>query len=180
MKKILINLQAYISVSIIRLIFKPQNNLQNLEFSSISFINYPTFLLLTSLSTDFIKATAKIACLNLVLITLILQPQTFTLGQNEGNLCLRQDVGQDGVEDLTELDDLHEASLLWNLRLRYDASHFYTYVGSILVSINPYTLFPDLYGLEMAKKYAGAVLGKFKYLREINFAFLFKYFFNAF
>lgn len=64
------------------------------------------------------------------------------------------------------MDDLHEASLLWNLRIRYDTSHFYTYVGSILVSINPYTLFPDLYGLEMAKKYAGAVLGKFKYLQE--------------
>lgn len=106
------------------------------------------------------------------IITLIFQPQTFTLGQNEGNLCLRQDVGQTGVEDLTQLDDLHEASLLWNLRLRYDASHFYTYVGSILVSINPYTLFPDLYGLEMAKKYAGAVLGKFKYLRE-NKKFIF-------
>lgn len=111
-------------------------------------------------------------------IKLIFQPQTFTLGQNEGNLCLRQDVGQDGVEDLTQLDDLHEASLLWNLRLRYDSSHFYTYVGSILVSINPYTLFPDLYGLEMAKKYAGAVLGKFKYLHEINLCFLFKYFFG--
>jgi myosin XV len=103
-----------------------------------------------------------------MVIILIFQPQTFTLGQNEGNLNLRQDVGQTGVEDLTQLDDLHEASLLWNLRLRYDASHFYTYVGSILVSINPYTLFPDLYGLEMAKKYAGAVLGKFKYLREIK------------
>lgn len=63
------------------------------------------------------------------------------------------------MEDLTQLEDLHEASILWNLRGRYDSSQFYTYVGSILISVNPYTMHPDLYGLEMAKKYAGAALG---------------------
>lgn len=61
---------------------------------------------------------------------------------------------------MTELQDLHEASLLWNLRARYENSKFYTYVGSILISINPYKMYSDLYGLEMAKKYAGATLGK--------------------
>jgi myosin XV len=76
-------------------------------------------------------------------------------------LSLRQDLGKEGVEDLTQLEDLHEASLLWNLKLRYDVSQFYTYVGSILISINPYTMYPDLYGMEMAKKYAGAMLGEF-------------------
>lgn len=88
------------------------------------------------------------------------QPQTFTLGKTEGNISLRHDLGEDKVEDLTQLQDLHEASLLWNLRGRYEASNFYTYAGSILVSINPYTMYPDLYGLEMAKKYSEAVLGE--------------------
>lgn len=60
---------------------------------------------------------------------------------------------------MTQLDDLHEASLLWNLRLRYDCGLIYTYAGSILIAVNPYKMFPDSYGLEMAKKYAGKPLG---------------------
>lgn len=87
------------------------------------------------------------------------QAQTFTLNKNEGNLLLRRHHGQAGVDDLTKLEDLHEASVLWNLRSRYDISQFYTYIGSILISVNPYMMHPDLYGLEMAKKYVGTVLG---------------------
>lgn len=75
-------------------------------------------------------------------------------------MCFRQNLGHGGVDDLTKLDDIHEASVLWNLRSRYDVSQFYTYIGSILISINPYMMHPDLYGLEMAKKYVGTVLGK--------------------
>ena len=37
-------------------------------------------------------------------------------------------------------------------------SHSQTYIGSILVTINPYKLF-DIYGLDMVKKYAGKILG---------------------
>ena len=31
----------------------------------------------------------------------------------------RQDLGKTGVEDMIQISDLNEASLLWNLRLRY-------------------------------------------------------------
>lgn len=72
---------------------------------------------------------------------------------------MRQDLGVNGVEDMTQLDDLHEASLLWNLKLRYDRGSIYTFAGSILVAVNPYKMFPDSYGLEVAKKYAGKPLG---------------------
>ena len=74
----------------------------------------------------------------------------------------RNDLGKNGVEDLTQITDLHEASLLWNLRLRYDnlySNGIYTYCGSILIAVNPYKMYPDLYGLEMAKKYFGKPLG---------------------
>lgn len=73
---------------------------------------------------------------------------------------LRQDLEKEGVEDLTQLEDIHEASVLWNLRNRYEASQFYTYIGSILISINPYMMHPNLYGLEMAKKYSNSTLGQ--------------------
>uniref|UniRef100_W8AVX6 Unconventional myosin-XV n=1 Tax=Ceratitis capitata TaxID=7213 RepID=W8AVX6_CERCA len=85
--------------------------------------------------------------------------QTFALQPGEGNLRPRQDLGSSGVEDMTMLEDLHEASLLWNLRLRYDKGLIYTFAGSILIAVNPYKMFPDSYGLEVAKKYAGKPLG---------------------
>lgn len=88
-----------------------------------------------------------------------LQPQTFTLGPGEGNLQRRQDLGTNGVDDMTQLEDLHEASLLWNLRLRYDTGQIYTFAGSILIAVNPYKMIPDSYGIQMAKKYAGKSLG---------------------
>ncbi|KAH8240493.1 hypothetical protein KR038_007643 [Drosophila bunnanda] len=86
-------------------------------------------------------------------------PQTFALQPGEGSLRARQDLGSSGVEDMTLLDDLHEASLLWNLRLRYDKGLIYTFAGSILIAVNPYKMFPDAYGLEVAKQYAGRPLG---------------------
>lgn len=81
------------------------------------------------------------------------------MGPGEGNLQRRQDLGSNGVEDMTQLEDLHEASLLWNLRIRYDAGRIYTFAGSILIAVNPYKMIPDSYGIQMAKKYAGKPLG---------------------
>ncbi|KAF2352831.1 Myosin head motor domain [Trinorchestia longiramus] len=54
--------------------------------------------------------------------------------------------------------DLNEASLLWNLKIRYDREQIYTYTGSILVSVNPYKMF-DIYGLDAVKRYEGQILG---------------------
>ena len=61
---------------------------------------------------------------------------------------IRQDLGKAGVEDMIQLSDLNEASLLWNLRLRYDSNLIYTYVGSILLAVNPYRMF-DIYGADI-------------------------------
>ncbi|XP_064628723.1 unconventional myosin-XV-like isoform X2 [Lineus longissimus] len=77
---------------------------------------------------------------------------------NMTNIKQRESLGKDGIEDMVNLSDLNEASLLWNLRTRYEKENIYTYTGSILVAVNPYTFF-KIYGLDMVKKYEGSILG---------------------
>ncbi|KAJ8940427.1 hypothetical protein NQ318_009220 [Aromia moschata] len=44
--------------------------------------------------------------------------------------------------DLCQLPDLNEQTLLENLRARFVAGHIYTYVGSILIALNPFKFYP--------------------------------------
>nr|XP_033770854.1 unconventional myosin-XV [Geotrypetes seraphini] len=64
-----------------------------------------------------------------------------------------------GVEDMTQLEDLQEEAILNNLKIRFDREIIYTYIGSILVSVNPYTMH-NIYGTEFVVKYEGRALGE--------------------
>ncbi|KAB0792987.1 hypothetical protein PPYR_12607 [Photinus pyralis] len=88
------------------------------------------------------------------------KPQTFALTGGEGFVRRREDLGIQGVEDMTQLTDLHEAALVWNLKLRYDRNLIYTYAGSILVAVNPYRMFDSSYGMEAAQRYKGRMIGE--------------------
>mmetsp|Transcript_13168 Transcript_13168/g.23373 ORF Transcript_13168/g.23373 Transcript_13168/m.23373 type:complete len:1804 (+) Transcript_13168:226-5637(+) len=46
------------------------------------------------------------------------------------------------IDDMVTLKNLDEASILHNLRLRYDQDAIYTNVGRILVSLNPFKMLP--------------------------------------
>ncbi|XP_046641646.1 unconventional myosin-XV-like isoform X4 [Daphnia pulicaria] len=107
------------------------------------------------LSAPLVIPIAPLA--HLALNVLISDPQTFTL-TNLSSLRRREDLGKGGVEDMISISDLNEASLLWNLKVRYDGQHIYSYTGNILVSVNPYKMF-DIYGLDMVKKYENQILG---------------------
>ena len=55
------------------------------------------------------------------------------------NLVLQNtDIPTSGVEDMVSLNFLHEASILDNLRRRFQSNLPYTYVGNIICAINPY------------------------------------------
>ncbi|KAG8223098.1 hypothetical protein J437_LFUL002046, partial [Ladona fulva] len=54
--------------------------------------------------------------------------------------------------DLCQLPDLNEQTLLDNLRARFCASHIYTYVGSILIAVNPFKFYP-IYNPKYVKLY---------------------------
>ncbi|CAI5791924.1 unconventional myosin-XV [Podarcis lilfordi] len=67
--------------------------------------------------------------------------------------------GDNAVEDMTQLEDLQENAVLNNIRLRFDRGLIYTYIGSILVSVNPYKMY-NIYGTDHVLQYEGKALGE--------------------
>ncbi|XP_051791055.1 unconventional myosin-IXb isoform X2 [Erpetoichthys calabaricus] len=66
---------------------------------------------------------------------------------------------QQEVDDLCNLPNLTEESILANLRLRFQHHSIYTYAGSILIAINPFK-FLSIYNPKYVKKYDNHQLGK--------------------
>jgi myosin heavy subunit len=67
----------------------------------------------------------------------------------------RKSSAPEGVPDLTSLSHLDEDEMLYQLQVRYDKQHIYTYVASILIAINPYEKLP-IYDEFMMNQYRGA------------------------
>ncbi|KAF7689784.1 hypothetical protein HF521_013137 [Silurus meridionalis] len=65
----------------------------------------------------------------------------------------------DGLEDITQLEELTEAAVLINLNTRFQRELIYTYIGSILLSMNPYKLL-NIYGTDTVLQYNGHGLGE--------------------
>ena len=58
-----------------------------------------------------------------------------------------------GVDDMSALIYLEEPNVLENLDYRYKKNLIYTSVSNILVAVNPYQYFPDLYTLDLMSIY---------------------------
>ncbi|CAN6465948.1 unnamed protein product [Victoria cruziana] len=65
-----------------------------------------------------------------------------------------------GVDDMTKLAYLNEPGVLYNLARRYALNDIYTYTGSILIAVNPFTKLPHLYNVHMMEQYKGKPLGE--------------------
>jgi myosin-5 len=55
------------------------------------------------------------------------------------------DMGALGVDDMVDLNHLHEPAILYNVRTRFLADCPYTYTGEMCIAVNPYKWL-DLYG----------------------------------
>jgi myosin heavy subunit len=65
-----------------------------------------------------------------------------------------------GLTDILKLHNFSEMSLIHNLRIRYSRDEIYTFVGPILISINPYKWLPNLYSEEtMAAYHSRQIVG---------------------
>ena len=64
------------------------------------------------------------------------------------------EVNEGRIEDMCALEELSEQAMLSNLRARFSNKHIYTYVGSILISINPY-YFYSIYNPKYTTLYQG-------------------------
>ncbi|XP_072471842.1 LOW QUALITY PROTEIN: unconventional myosin-VIIb [Notamacropus eugenii] len=64
-----------------------------------------------------------------------------------------------GVEDMILLGDLNEAGIVHNLLIRYQKHKIYTYVGAILVAVNPYQVLP-IYTMDQIQLYYNRKIGE--------------------
>jgi len=58
----------------------------------------------------------------------------------------------EGVNDIVQLSQLNEAAILHSLRVRYWRSQVYTCISTMLLSVNPFQLYP-IYGEEYLTAY---------------------------
>nr|CAD1838020.1 unnamed protein product [Ananas comosus var. bracteatus] len=70
------------------------------------------------------------------------------------------DADHGGVDDMTKLTYLNEPGVLFNLARRYALNEIYTYTGSILIAVNPFTRLPHLYNAHMMEQYKGVQFGE--------------------
>ncbi|KAF0698463.1 Aste57867_10923 [Aphanomyces stellatus] len=73
----------------------------------------------------------------------------------KASLCLQNSLPSQGCEDMVNLDYLHEAAILFNLKERFHCGLPYTYTGPICIAVNPYKWL-DIYTTATQEQYLDA------------------------
>ena len=81
--------------------------------------------------------------------------ETFKVPQTGSVAVTLQD--DEGISDILKLEVFSEMSLLHTLRVRYSSDNIYTFVGPILISVNPYKLIEALYSQETSVIFSNLV-----------------------
>lgn len=69
-------------------------------------------------------------------------------------------MNENGVDDMASLTELHGGSIMYNLFQRYKRNQIYTYIGSIIASVNPYQPIAGLYERATMEQYSRCHLGE--------------------
>ncbi|XP_060047912.1 unconventional myosin-X [Erinaceus europaeus] len=69
-------------------------------------------------------------------------------------------MNEEGVDDMAALAELHGGAIMHNLYQRYTRSQIYTYIGSIIASVNPYKPIGGLYERATMERYSRCHLGE--------------------
>ncbi|XP_011354766.1 unconventional myosin-X [Pteropus vampyrus] len=67
---------------------------------------------------------------------------------------------EEGVDDMATLTELHGGAIMHNLHQRYRRNQIYTYIGSIIASVNPYKTIAGLYERATMEGYSKCHLGE--------------------
>ncbi|RHY33125.1 hypothetical protein DYB32_001959, partial [Aphanomyces invadans] len=70
----------------------------------------------------------------------------------KASVCLQNELPQEGCEDMVNLNYLHEAAILYNLKARFHCGLPYTYTGPICIAVNPYKWL-DIYNPTIQEQY---------------------------
>jgi myosin-5 len=84
--------------------------------------------------------------------------RSIRLSDYPGRQLPRQNSGGEAKADLTDLKELHEAAVLYNLKERHFRSQPYTRVGDILVAVNPYKWIDGLYDKQKQDYYVDRLI----------------------
>ncbi|XP_028593797.2 unconventional myosin-X isoform X2 [Podarcis muralis] len=90
-------------------------------------------------------------------------PEVYTYKQRSitrQKVTAMQPTSSEGLEDMAALIDLHEGAIMYNLFQRYQQNKIYTYIGSIVASVNPYKTIPGLYDRATVEHYSRHHLGE--------------------
>ena len=66
-----------------------------------------------------------------------------------------EDTAKYGLPDFVLLEPIDEPNFLRNLEKRYKQNRIYTFIGNVVVAMNPYKQIPELYSDQVIKRYQG-------------------------